>query len=57
MYRSFHLPHYAIDFYEIARLMDLDLDKKTIQTLYNLIDCGVNPDALAAMIKEMKQLS
>ena len=37
--------------------MDLDLDKKTIQTLYNLIDCGVNPDALAAMIKEMKQLS
>ena len=47
--------NYHQGFCEIAQLLDLDLDKKTVYTLYNLIDCGVNPDAIAAMIKEMRQ--
>ena len=41
--------------HQIASLLDLDLDEETITILYNLIDCGVNPDALASIIKELKQ--
>ena len=55
MYGVFCFVIIIIGFCEIAQLLDLDLDKKTIHTLYNLIDCGVNPDAIAAMIKEMRQ--
>ena len=43
-------------FNQIASLLDLDVDEETITLFYNLIDCGVNPDALASIIKELKQL-
>ena len=42
-------------FNQIASLLDLDVDEETITLFYNLIDCGVNPDALASIIKELKQ--
>lgn len=50
-----HLRLLFVVFNQIASLLDLDLDEETITILYNLIDCGVNPDALASIIKELKQ--
>ena len=44
-----------VEFYELAKILDLDMDKQTINTIYNLLDCGVNPDALSAIIRDLKQ--
>lgn len=45
----------SLGFSQIANLLDLDMDEETLRLLYNLIDCGVNPDALASIMKELKQ--
>ncbi len=44
-----------IVFHELAQLLDLQLDKKTLVTLYNLVDSGVNPDSLVAILQELKR--
>ena len=44
----------SIVFYELAQLLDLQLDRKTLITLYNLVDSGVNPDSLVAILQELK---
>ena len=44
-----------IVFHELAQLLDHQLDKKTLVTLYNLVDSGVNPDSLVAILQELKR--
>ena len=44
-------------FHELAQLLDLQLDKKTLVTLYNLVDSGANPDSLVAILQELKRKS
>ena len=47
----------SIVFYELAQLLDLQLDRKTLITLYNLVDSGVNPDSLVVILQELKSKS
>lgn len=41
--------------HEIATLLDTGLDRETISTIVSLCENGVNPEALAAVIKEMRR--
>lgn len=40
--------------YELARVLDCGLDRRTVQILMALVDAGVHPSALAAVVKELR---
>lgn len=41
--------------YEIAQILDVGLDKRTLSILIALCEHGVNPEALAAAVKELQR--
>ena len=42
---------------EISRILDTGLDRDTLSYLVGLCECGVNPEALAAVVKELRRES
>jgi len=40
--------------YEISRLLNTGLDRQTLSILISLCEAGVNPEALAAVVKELR---
>jgi mitotic-spindle organizing protein 1 len=43
--------------YEISELLNCGLDRKTLSIMVSLCENGVNPDALATVVKELKRES
>jgi mitotic-spindle organizing protein 1 len=43
--------------HEISRLLDTGLDKETLSILIALVETGVNPEALAHVVKELRRES
>mmetsp|Transcript_26657 Transcript_26657/g.30631 ORF Transcript_26657/g.30631 Transcript_26657/m.30631 type:complete len:83 (-) Transcript_26657:1073-1321(-) len=43
--------------YEISQILNTGLDRKTLSILVSLCECGVNPEALATVVKELKRES
>ena len=41
--------------YEISRLLNTGLDRETLRVLVGLTESGVNPEALAAAVKELRR--
>jgi mitotic-spindle organizing protein 1 len=41
--------------YEMSQILNCGLDQKTLSILASLIENGVNPEALAAVVKELKR--
>ena len=41
--------------YEISQILDCGLDKETLSILVSLCESGVNPEALAAVVKELRR--
>ncbi|KAE8452779.1 hypothetical protein EG329_013051 [Mollisiaceae sp. DMI_Dod_QoI] len=42
-------------FQEISTLLNADLDRQTLSICISLIENGVNPEALATVIRELKK--
>ncbi|KAI1008169.1 hypothetical protein K3495_g70 [Podosphaera aphanis] len=42
-------------FHEIATLLNANLDRQTLSICISLIENGVNPEALASVIKELRK--
>ena len=47
-------PRRAVAF-ELSRLLDTGLDRETLSILISLVESGVHPDALAAVVKELRR--
>jgi len=43
--------------YEISQLLNTQLDKATLATCVGMVENGVNPEALAAVIQELRRES
>ena len=43
--------------YEISRLLNTGLDRETLSILVSLCENGVNPEALAAVVRELRRES
>ncbi|EKM49966.1 uncharacterized protein PHACADRAFT_105800 [Phanerochaete carnosa HHB-10118-sp] len=43
--------------YEMSQLLNTQLDKETLATCVSMIESGVNPEALAAVIQELRRES
>ena len=43
--------------HEISKLLNTGLDKETLAILVQLCEAGINPDALAAVVKELRRES
>ncbi|TPX64628.1 hypothetical protein SpCBS45565_g05762 [Spizellomyces sp. 'palustris'] len=43
--------------HEISRILNTGLDRETLSLCVSLCESGVNPEALAAVIKELKRES
>ena len=41
--------------HEMAQILNCGLDQRTLSILASLVENGVNPEALAAVIKELKR--
>jgi len=41
--------------YDISRLLNTQLDKETLATCVGMIESGVNPEALAAVVQELRR--
>lgn len=41
--------------HEISTILDTGLDRKTLSLLLELTESGVNPEALAAVVKELRR--
>ncbi|TVY60783.1 Mitotic-spindle organizing protein, partial [Lachnellula suecica] len=41
-------------FHEISTLLNADLDRQTLSICISLIENGVNPEALASVVKELR---
>jgi mitotic-spindle organizing protein 1 len=41
--------------YEISKILNTGLDRSTLSTLVGLCESGVNPEALAAVVKELRR--
>ena len=41
--------------HEISTILDTGLDKETLSILIGLIELGVNPEALAAVVRELRR--
>ncbi|PBP21304.1 mitotic-spindle organizing protein associated with a ring of gamma-tubulin 1 [Diplocarpon rosae] len=42
-------------FHEISTLLNADLDRQTLSICISLIENGVNPEALASVIRELRK--
>ncbi|KAH8687827.1 mitotic-spindle organizing protein 1 [Tricladium varicosporioides] len=42
-------------FHEISTILNADLDRETLSICISLIENGVNPEALATVVKELKK--
>jgi len=42
-------------FHEISTLLNADLDRQTLSICISLIENGVNPEALASVVKELRK--
>jgi len=42
-------------FHEISTLLNADLDRQTLSICISLIENGVNPEALASVVRELKK--
>ncbi|KAH7320911.1 mitotic-spindle organizing protein [Stachybotrys elegans] len=46
----------AVDIlHEVSTLLNCELDRRTLSICISMIECGVNPEALAQVIKELRQ--
>ena len=43
--------------FDISQLLQTGLDRKSLETLVGLTECGVNPEALASVVKELRRES
>ncbi|KAI0704273.1 mitotic-spindle organizing gamma-tubulin ring associated-domain-containing protein, partial [Cytidiella melzeri] len=41
--------------YDISQLLNTQLDKETLATCVSMIESGVNPEALAAVVQELRR--
>ncbi|TFY75492.1 hypothetical protein EWM64_g8521 [Hericium alpestre] len=41
--------------FEISQLLNTELDRETLATCVGMIESGVNPEALAAVIQELRR--
>ncbi|KAG8757904.1 hypothetical protein FRC14_001202 [Serendipita sp. 396] len=41
--------------YDISQLLNTQLDRETLATCVSMIEAGVNPEALATVIKELRR--
>ncbi|KAJ3798347.1 mitotic-spindle organizing gamma-tubulin ring associated-domain-containing protein [Lentinula aff. detonsa] len=41
--------------YEMSQLLNTHLDKETLTTCVRMIESGINPEALAAVIQELRR--
>ncbi|PVG04703.1 hypothetical protein CPB86DRAFT_692915 [Serendipita vermifera] len=41
--------------YDISQLLNTQLDRETLATCVSMIESGVNPEALATVIKELRR--
>ncbi|CAN0256178.1 unnamed protein product [Discosporangium mesarthrocarpum] len=41
--------------HEISSILNTGLDRKTLSILVELVESGVNPEALAAVVKELRR--
>ncbi len=41
--------------HEISKILDTGLDKETLAILIGLLENGVNPEALAQVVKELRR--
>ncbi|KAK3252540.1 hypothetical protein CYMTET_38173 [Cymbomonas tetramitiformis] len=41
--------------FEISKLLNTGLDRETLSVLMALVENGVNPEALAAVVKELRR--
>lgn len=41
--------------YEVSQILNTGLDRTTLSILVGLCESGVNPEALAAVVKELKR--
>ncbi|KAF8637617.1 hypothetical protein AX17_002686 [Amanita inopinata Kibby_2008] len=41
--------------YELSQLLNTQLDKDTLATCVSMIESGVNPEALAAVVQELRR--
>ncbi|TDL23765.1 hypothetical protein BD410DRAFT_787041 [Rickenella mellea] len=41
--------------YDISQLLNTGLDRETLATCVSMIESGVNPEALAAVIQELRR--
>ena len=48
---------YSLVAYQISKLLNTGLDRSTLGILINLVEEGVNPEALAAVVKELRRES
>ena len=46
---------YPVVLYEMSQILNCGLDQRTLTILAGLIENGVNPEALAAVVKELKR--
>ena len=46
--------NHSVALFEISSLLSTGLDKKTLGILMDLIDEGINPEALACAVKELQ---
>lgn len=45
------------DLFELSTILNTGLDRETLSVLVELCECGVNPEALAAVVKELRRES
>ena len=43
------------DLFEISNILNTGLDRETLSILLNLCEAGVHPEALAAVVKELRR--
>jgi mitotic-spindle organizing protein 1 len=47
----------TIDIFEVSNILNTGLDRKTLATCIQMIEAGVNPESLAAVVRELKRES
>ncbi|PNH00843.1 Mitotic-spindle organizing protein 1B [Tetrabaena socialis] len=53
---AIEVPHRAFEAaLELSQILDTGLDKETLSVLLELLDCGVNPEALATVVRELRR--
>jgi mitotic-spindle organizing protein 1 len=54
-FRSLPTPQFFPDLLEISNILNTGLDRETLAILVNLCESGVHPEALAAVVKELRR--